>query len=285
MAVSKHTALINSAIALCKKDGSWIHPLADLGHKAKLIEQTIGTETGGKKVRPDVVVASERLIHSIVIECKGGRTLSAGQISRYKLLKPSDLLRWYRIHDPNQHTHDICLLIYKKNEATTPPQVDVPVLSISETGLERHNDFSISELNRKFDKPISIPRVAPVSYYPFSPRDGRRVIVPHALRTIRLAVAPRTGQTHAESIVNDDIMRKIHKMWDILSKKHQASLKNKVQNVIGELRKSHPALNEFLDRNPIIEKKDTSKLNRFSEICDQVMNDEMRATLDDFSGN
>lgn len=48
MSLCSHTQLMNAAIWFCKHDESWIHPLADLGYEAKLVEQKIGTEISDK---------------------------------------------------------------------------------------------------------------------------------------------------------------------------------------------------------------------------------------------
>ena len=279
---SPHTSLINTAIAFCKKGESYIHPLADLGYEAKLIEQKIGTASGGKKVHPDVVAVSERLVHSLVIECKGGRTLDTEQISRYKMLKSSDLRRWHHIHDPNKHTHDICLLIYREHDNAFICNTDVPILSLSETNLKKHNNFSNSQLNRKFDKEISIQNKAPISYYPFSPNDDRKVIIPHALRTILLATISGEGWSGTIPPVTDAVMRQVHKMWDILSREHQRLLQESVQTIIRELVQLYPTLKEFLEKTTPIERQDNSRVNRLHAICKQIISDKDRTTLDDY---
>lgn len=81
MDITPHTRLINYVIGFCKKNTGWIQPLEEEGYKVQLIEQTISTEQGNK-VKPDVIAASNKLLNSLVFECKGGVTLEQDQIER-----------------------------------------------------------------------------------------------------------------------------------------------------------------------------------------------------------
>ena len=281
-----HTMLINSAIGFCMKDDSWIHPLADLKYKPELIEQTIGTKVPTERVQPDVVATSQKLNHSVVIECKGGKTLDTTQISKYHHLTPQDIIRWVRVYDPNQHTLDICLLIYKTNETTILNRINIPVLSLSDMTLEKHNEFSKQQLNQKFSEPIpTTSLMPPISYYPFSEIDDRRVIIPHAMRAMQLAIDARTDQidvTDPELFISDAIMKQIHRVWDIISKEQQRALKLKVTKVIKELIQSYPDLKSFLERTQTIDKRDTVKLVSLDNLCANIQQTEMHTTLDDF---
>ena len=283
---SRHTMLINSAIGFCVKDDSWIHPLADLKYKAQLVEQTISSETSDMKVQPDVVATSKKLNHSIIIECKGEQTLNELQISKYNDLMPADIIRWISVHDPSQHTHDICLLIYKVNKAKFLAVATIPVLVLSDISLEKFNQFSQKQLNQKFNELIPIADlIPPISYYPFSEIDDRRVIVPHALRVVQLIMNTGTDQTdtfNPESRVNDAVMKKIFRVWDIISRKQQNALKSKIIKIIKELLRSYPDLKSFVESTPTIEKNNTAKLVSFGNICNKIQQAEMRSTLDDF---
>ena len=286
MPLRPHTLLINAAIGFCKCDEAWIHPLADLGYKATLVEQKIGTEVSGISVTPDVIATSQQLIHSVVVECKGGKSVDEKQIANYKRLRPSDLHnKWINIHDQNQHTLDVCLLIYKTHEEAWTSKVDLPVMSLSDQVLTLHNKFSKKKLNQKFIKPINtVGFRCPVSYYPFSHDDDRKVIVPHALRVIRLSIGngSQTDATDPESYIGDNTMKQVHKVWDILSRKHQEQLKNKVKEIIKELIKSHPKLKNFLESVQANEKMPNSKSISLQNISMEILAIESRPTLDNF---
>lgn len=286
MSLYSHTRLLNAAIGFCKHDKSWIHPLADLGYEAKLVEQKIGTEMSGISVTPDVVATSQKLIHSVAVECKGGKSVNERQIANYMSMKPSDLHdKWIHVYDKSQHTLDVCLLIHKAHEQTWVSSVALPILSLSDQALALRNKFSKQELNQKFSEAISTEDfVPPISYYPFSHDDDRKVIIPHALRAIRLSIDKRQqiDVTDPESYVSNAAMKQIHKVWDILSRKHQDLLKNRVKNIINELIKSHPRLKNFLENIQTNERMSNTKSNSLANICNEVLQTELRATMDDF---
>lgn len=284
---SRHTVLINAAIGFCMKNNSWIHPLADLGYKAQLIEQTIRTETSGKSVKPDIVATSKKITHSIVFECKGGTVIDSDQISRYEGLTASDLLRWVDVHTRDNFSHDVCIFSFKKNHKLFDNRINFPILSLSDTSLEKKNDFSKSEVNRKFDKPISTTsQRLPISYYPFSELDDRRVVVPHVLRAmVSVFVGGKTGSTDATDPVyflSETVLPKIHKMWNILSTEHQNSLKNMVREIINDLKHTYP---KFEMQMLAIQssKPNTLALSNLTKTCAEILKEEEKKTwLDDY---
>ncbi len=284
---SPHTILINCAIGFCKKSDSWIHPLADLGYKAQLIEQTIRTESG-KSVKPDVVATSNKTTHSVVFECKGGTTISDDQILRYEDLTPSDLLRWVDVRISDNYSHDVCVFNFTKNLKSIISKISFPILSISNISLEKHNNFSKKELDAKFASPISIKSLKPpISYYPFSESDDRRVITPHVLRAMISVLMNRklnhVDLTDPQSFLNEVILSRIHKMWKILSKEHQNSLKNLIPEIIKDLKSTYP---KFADQIRTIQsstKPNTIAISNLRKTCyDILKKEEGKIRLDDY---
>ena len=282
---SLHTVLINSVIGFCKKNQSWIHPLDDLGYTPQLIEQTIGMKQAGERVKPDVVVTSNRLIHSIVFECKGGETIDHSQILRYEHLRASHLLQWIDVYDRKNYSHDVCILIWKTSE-TVQSMTNLPILSLSDSMLEKKHSFSKQELNEKFSEPLSInDRKPPISYYPFSTDDDRRIVVPHVLRGVCWMLSKKTGQIDAmnpDTYVSEEAMKRIHKMWNILSRQHQNSIKKLVKNTIEYLFTKYPNLKNSVSSIQTSERANTSRLLSLNRICNQITQAEDQANMDDF---
>ena len=85
---------MNSVIGMCKKNLNWISVLSDpeLNYEVQIIEQSISTSSG-EVVKPDIVAASNRQLHSLVFELKGGKILKVDQLERYASLTASDLFR------------------------------------------------------------------------------------------------------------------------------------------------------------------------------------------------
>ena len=285
---SPHTILINSAIGFCMKNDSWIHPLADLGYKAQLIEQTIRTEKAGKSVKPDVIATSKKMIHSIMFECKGGKTIDDEQISRYEDLTASDLLRWVDVHTHDNYSHDVCIFNFKKNNASITDKINFPILSLSDISLERKNNFSKTQIDEKFKIPISTKTLKPpISYYPFSESEDRRVIIPHVLRAMISVLMDRKTNdidvTDPESFLNQTVLLRIHKMWNILSREHQNSLRELIKEIIKDLKSAYPKFESQIQAIQNSTKTNTLALSNLIKTCDEILEKEEEKTwLDDY---
>lgn len=109
-----HTKLMNYVIGMCKKQRNWINVLADLGYEPQLIEQQIRTSSD-ETVKPDLIAASNKLLHSLVFECKGGTTLEPEQLKRYSTLTRDDLRRWITVFAREELQFDVCLSDLEEN--------------------------------------------------------------------------------------------------------------------------------------------------------------------------
>lgn len=285
-----HTKLLNFIIGLCKHNVQWVHPLADLGYKVQLIEQMISTESG-EKVKPDVVAASNKLLNSLVFECKGGITLDEDQLERYKELKENDLLRWVDLHTTDNVTHDICLVGFESNykQLSEKNKPNFPILSFSEIRIWKSGSkFVKNEVQQKFESDIDISAlVPPLSYYPFSELDDKRVIIPYVLRTIvsllinkqtKRKMEPLNENTFSDKLV----LSKVHPLWDVLSLEHRSALESKVKKIITELKGSYPKLKESID---VIERtRSTVSISNFIETCQDIISkEESKQRIDDFT--
>lgn len=285
---SPHTILINSAIGFCMKSDSWIHPLQDLGYKAQLIEQTMRIEKTGKSIKPDIIATSKKIIHSIVFECKGGKTINDEQILRYEDLTTSDLLRWIDIHTHDNYSHDVCILNFKKNNESITDKINFPILSLSDISLEKNNDFSKTQVDEKFKIPISTKTLKPpISYYPFSESEDRRVVIPHVLRAMISVLMDRKTNdidvTDPESFLNQTVLLRIHKMWNILSREHQNSLRELIKEIIKDLKSAYPKFESQIQAIQRSTKTNTLALSNLIKTCDEILKEEEEKTwLDDY---
>lgn len=285
---SPHTILINSAIGFCMKSDSWIHPLQDLGYKAQLIEQTMRIEKTGKSIKPDIIATSKKTIHSIVFECKGGKTINDEQILRYKDLTTSDLLRWVDIHTHDNYSHDVCILTFKKNHESITNKINFPILSLSDISLERENNFSKTQVDEKFKTPISTKALKPpISYYPFSESEDRRVIIPHVLRAMISVLMDRKTNdidvTDPESFLNQTVLLRIHKMWNILSREHQNSLRELIKEIIKDLKSAYPKFESQIQAIQRSTKTNTLALSNLIKTCDEILKvEEEKTWLDNY---
>jgi len=233
---SSHTLLINAVIGLCKNTNSWIHPLADLGYKVDVIEQSMRIDKSEKTIKPDIVVTSNKLIHSIVFECNGGTTIDRNQISRYNDLTNNDLSRWANTYTTEDYSHDICIMDFAENHDSISKQTaNFPTLSLSNHYLKKHGKFSKTKLEEQFRKPTSIKKFKPpISYYPFSETEDRSVIMPYVLRAMISLFSTKSNDLDISNVedLSQRILVRVHKLWNKLSKEHQRRLQTTITNLL-----------------------------------------------------
>lgn len=245
MLPSPHTRLMNCVIGLCKKTGDWPSTLADLGYEAQLIEKTIRT-SGSAVVVPDIISVSNRLLHSVVFDCKGGVTIEPRQVANYRTLMKNDFVQYLDVYDRDRLQFDLCFTDFARNHQRILPHIgDFPALSFGDEQIQKFNAFKINTTDAAFVSPISLKDAnEPLDYYPFSLDDEKCVIIPHLLRAL-LSLATEKGRDGtdvlADAILDDEeVLRKIHKMWKALSKEHRTALKTKIRDVLSSLRTRYP---------------------------------------------
>jgi len=229
---------MNYIIGMCKRHKDWICLLNDLGYEPQIIEQQIRTSTD-EVVKPDVIVTSNRLIHSLVFECKGGTTIDTDQLRRYSTLAVDNLLRWVTTFTSTDFHFDVCISDLQENHlflATISKHF--PMITFGKHKLFRTGEFKEGTLNDAFSKPIDlVGKIPPLSYYPFSEDDVNTYIAPFVIRgLVSVAVKKAKGGPSAleESLVTrDELLRLIfNPVFDALSKQHQGRLRGKIREVV-----------------------------------------------------
>jgi|GEM_PF-1706706 len=243
MQPSGHTKLMNFVIGMCKKNKDWITVLSKLGYEIQIIEQTIHVSSG-EAVKPDLVTASNMLLHSLVFEVKGGKSLDMEQLKRYSGMTPEDLrwLTWLSVYDKPRLQLDVCICDLAENHNSiktfNPP---FPMLTFSSAQLTKEGVFKNDELNKTFKEPISLDgKLQPLSYYPFSDEDDIAYIAVHVLRTILAIVIKESKRGHEFSedelkkrmVTFDDVLASnFNYVWKTLSIEHRNSLKSKIEEI------------------------------------------------------
>lgn len=251
MLPSPHTRLMNCVIGLCKKDIGWPSPLAELGYDVQLIEQPIRTSQGNQ-VRPDVVATSNKFLHSIVFDCKGGNQVEPTQVSNYKGLRDTDLARWVTVFDATKLSHDICFTCFNNNQSSVSSQIQgMSLIVFGDQNISKTGNFSDRTLDTTFDTPISLDKMKPpLSYYPFSESDDDAVIVPRVLRMI-VSIALKTargGQSALEgaTLTTEEITSSIHPLWKALSLDQQGKLRKRVGDIVHGILQTEPEFRNAL---------------------------------------
>lgn len=233
-----HTKLMNAVIGMCKKNIGWTPILADLGYELQVIEQTMNTSSGDA-VKPDIVVASNRLLHSLVFDVKGGITIDSDQLRRYSTMTKNDLLRWVSVFDREQLQFNVCICDLAENHALIKmANTHFPSLTFGSEQLTKEGKFNRDKLNEAFNTPIDLKgKLLPLSYYPFSDEDDDCYIALHVVRAL-LSIAIKNfkrglSEISQEKIISfDDVVAtRFNPVWKALSTEHKNTLKSKVTEV------------------------------------------------------
>jgi len=240
MQASGHTRLMNYIIGMCKKDTHWITTLSDLGYEVQILEQTIHLSTG-YAVKPDVVSASNSLLHSLVIDVKGGKTVDQSQLDRYSDLKTDDLrwVSWNNVYDKSHLTLDVCICDLSENHNFIKlGNSKFPMLTFGPKTLSKEGNFKNHKLNSVFNDDISLEnKTEPLSYYPFSDEDETSYIALHVIRTIvsislknsKKGIEMSEQQNKNQFVAFDDVLASnFNRIWKILSKEHKDALRTRI---------------------------------------------------------
>jgi hypothetical protein len=238
---SNHTRLMNYIIGMCKKHRDWITVLADLGYDPHLIEKNIRT-SAGERIKPDIIVTSTQLIHSLVFDVKGGITVDKDQLDRYTTLDKADLYRWVETANPmftiQNFQFDLCIGDLEQNHPPIAAAVkNVPIITFGSQKIEKTGQFQKAELNKQFREPLSlVGKIPPLFYYPFSENDQPAYIAPFVIRGL-LSIAlkrHRGGPSVFDKsvITNEQILKAVfNPIFDALASEHQGRLKDIISDV------------------------------------------------------
>ncbi len=272
-----HTKLMNYVIGMCRKNKQWITQLTDLGYELQIVEQTIHLATGDS-IKPDIVSSSNRLLHSLVFDVKGGKSLDEDQLSRYSKLLPDDLrwVTWNEVYDKLRLKLDVCICDLEENDKYIKmTKHDFPVLTFSSSKLTKEGQFKNHTLNEVFKQPIVLEgMMPPLSYYPFSEEDDSAYIATHVLRTL-LSIAlhkSKQGMEFSEDGLKQDLIEfndvlaaNFNPIWKALSIEHKRVLALKIQEITARILED-PEIKESLG---IIQQrkgyKVSKNLNQFQE--------------------
>jgi len=242
---------MNCVIGLTRKDAAWPSTLADLGYEVQVIEQSMRTSAGAQ-VKPDIIVTSNRLLHCVAFDCKGGKGIEQSQVKNYQGLTVTDLGRWVTVYDSSKLTHDVCYTTFHSNRDAISAQVGgFPLLAFSQEAITKVGKFSQRPIENEFDAPIALEGLRPpVNYYPFSEIDEDAVIIPRILRMlVQLALQTARGGESALSdatFTSEEIVSCLHPYWKALSLDQRSRLKERVSRIIHDLLKAERGFRESL---------------------------------------
>ena len=224
MQMSEHTRLINKFIGLCDNGKHWPSILYTEGYRVKLIEQTLRLHSGND-ITPDVIAASNRHSHMLVVDCKSGGNINPDQESRYTMLTLDVLLLFVSVPEESKATYKPCYVDQGKHHARLKEHSQLPFITFGDDAMYGDGDFGNEHLNHALCQRILLGETRePTGYYPFSYSDPDQAIAPYVLRGLvtYANTARRMGGRDAKSAPNGkNLVESIHKYHRLLSTKHK----------------------------------------------------------------
>lgn len=214
--LSNHTLLMNMIIGLCKKEHGWQSVLRDLGYEVDWIEpHFINSE--GKKVVPDLMLTSNKLLHSLIVECKGGKTLSMDQIDRLSKLEIESIADRTSVYDVKRLKMDVCFAVFEGYLKDILSILDnlFPLLVFSNAEsvkLRKLGKFKLKQLNSALSHEIQLGSFPPTGYIPFTDEDDEDLIAMYILQEL-VSRAIKLSEKDTLKFDVDDLLSSIHPLW------------------------------------------------------------------------
>lgn len=286
MVAGTHTRLINMFMGLCADTGHWPNVLAKLGYKVQLIEQSVSMQSA-EKVVPDVVSVSNKRVHAIVAECKGGNSIDPKQDGRYRQLTPGDLLHHVTVHDRNRFGHTVCYVDTSNNHDSLKRDTKFPFITFSRDCITVDRSLGRDDLGGGLDRiPLKGAR-EPTYLYPFSQQDKDYVVIPYVLRGLITHVfrSPEEQFKIDDPATLEEILKITHKHADRISAKHRKELATRVGKILKLLLQQNPDLQSQVSKLETTGHH-VSTLQSLRKTCDELIaRYETQTRLDTFSGN
>jgi hypothetical protein len=199
--------MVNLWIGLCRGAEGLPTAIKDHGYREQAIEQQLFVRGMESTVTPEILLYSERLRHTILLEWKSGDNTEADQLERYNAITEDDLRERAYIPAVACEQHDITLI--GKAESVERLKIGVeagkyrfPMLSADERGLQLFfNTFSIDQLNQLFAEVFAIDwEAVPDRYVPIDSESQTWEVASEVLPVLVEAMTDRNPRLHVEVI-------------------------------------------------------------------------------------
>lgn len=227
----EHTKLMNKSIALCNRSPGWPSVLYDCGYRLQAIEQKLRISDTAS-VKPDMIAASGKERHALIIECKSGMNVKPEQEKRYAKLDTETVKKWVKTKPPPEN-HAISYAINGSAYNRIATHTHLPLLVFYESRLEGRGSFGAAGLDKAMRDPINLgTTIEPTEYYPYGPDDDS-IIALYVLQALT-RILQREGTI--ENMSSDATVNKIfvlnHKCHKSLSDEDSNKIKKKIKNLI-----------------------------------------------------
>lgn len=250
--LSSHTHQINLWIALTGPDDTFSNTLAELDYYCDVIEDQfyLLDEDGEDVIHPDIVLSSETLEHSLVIDCKSER-IKADQIRRYLRVDGNEgqlvIQGLVENIDADTLSADTVLSSFQELQNLDLPQglAIVHFEQSPQSGLVIWNPneytFDNEDVAETFPINMHPSQPLPTGHYPFDIFEAdKRAMVSTIFSTI-VSLAIQEGKFSLE-----EVLAHSHPYWDKLGDDKQTELLDRTDIIYHELLDA--GLDQYLEK-------------------------------------
>lgn len=202
-----------------------------LGYQDRLVENGFNN-SNRHTVKPDLVIGSEKLTHSILFEWKKGANTEKEQLAHYSEVTENDLQNIALLPKNISSTYDICIVGKKEYEERIKiglQSYSFPLLIVGRNffQLALHN-FKPAQLNEMFIRDLVIDfDQAPTSFIPFNEESEDWEIAEVVIQFIITQMAARKPNLFLEEMCNDLIP-----VWNMLGPQNKTEYRNKINHIV-----------------------------------------------------
>lgn len=225
--------MMNLFLGMCRGVAGLPRDLRDLGYRDKWVEFKFANSRG-EAVVPELVIASGRLKHTMLLEWKSGQNTDGDQLRRYAGVTPEDLRTRALLTAEESHAHDVVLIGLAEYEDRLVIAIDrdhhpFPVLVRDAEGLVPvRNGFRVGEADGVFRPKLLVDwGGVPTFLYPLDVAsetwEFAEMVIPKVLEQMAQG-APR--------ILLKEVAQAVVPCWGVVDRQHQQELEKKMFGVM-----------------------------------------------------
>jgi hypothetical protein len=240
--------MLNVWIGMCKGIKGLPRDLRDLGYQDFTIEYKF-TNVHGEVVMPELIIGSEKLSHTILLEWKSGADFEDNQLRRYNGITHDDLVSKAFLEKNVCLFFNVCVL--GKDEFKSRLEIGLdkgsfifPFIVCSPNSMTLvKNSFDRKEVDSVFQPSLVIDlEIAPTNLIPYNEESSdweiADVIMPHVISLM----IKREPNFTLDSLCSETL-----RMWESIASEKQNQIKNKVERVVVEAAKNE--FRRYIGRN------------------------------------
>ena len=225
--------MLNLWIGLCRGEAGLPTNMRKLGYKERWIELEF-QNSRGEMVKPELIITSNKLNHTLLLEWKGGSNTDDDQLRRYAGICPNELVQQAAVTPAEASSHDTCIVGTKENASRLAMGINqkysFPLLAVHDDGVSLElNQFNQSELNKTFSPKLTFDiSKTPTQLVPF---DHNSEFWEIAERIIPQIIQYMTQA--ASRFTLDQLARECVPVWEVtMAPAYKKQLKTKIMQVV-----------------------------------------------------